>query len=57
MSYDCPMCDWTSGEESDGQTMPDYRFKTDDDGDRVQVAHCPECDDVLDSRKNNLRGI
>jgi len=51
------MCDWTSGEESDGQTMPDYRFKTDDDGDRVQVAHCPECDDVLDRRKNNLRGI
>lgn len=57
MSYECEDCGWTSGEESDGDTMPEYGFGTDDDGDRVQVAHCPECMTILDTRKNNLRGI
>lgn len=48
MSYECPRCEWTSGEDSDGDTMPFYQV-----ADGTQVAHCPECMKILDTRENN----
>lgn len=49
MSYDCDGCEWTSGEDSAGQTMPDY-----DVSDGVQTACCPSCGAKLGERENNL---
>jgi len=54
MSYECD-CGWTSG-ESDGDSMPMYNFAQQNET-RVQVAHCPECMDILDERENNAPGI
>ncbi len=47
MSYDCADCEWTSGEASDGDAMPVYQV-----ADGTQVAHCPDCMKVLDTREN-----
>jgi len=55
MSYECD-CGWTSGEDSDGPSMPKYGFGQ-EDGKRVQVAHCPDCMSILGTRENNLRAI
>lgn len=49
MSYDCPGCDWQSGEESPGETMPAYDVRN-----GVQTARCPSCGETLDQRENNL---
>lgn len=51
MAYECENCGWTSGDE-----MPTYRFAH-QDGTRVQVAHCPDCQCILDTRENTARAI
>lgn len=56
MSYDCDGCAWTSGPDSDGPSMPRYNF-TETDGQRVQVAHCPECMTILGTRENDARPL
>jgi len=43
--YDCDNCDWSSGTDSDEQSMPEYRVVDD-----VQYAHCPGCWNILDER-------
>jgi len=49
MSYECERCEWTSGEDSAGDAMPQYLV-----ADGTQNAHCPECGRLLDQRENNL---
>ena len=52
MSYDCPGCEWESGEDSDGDAMPTYIVH-----DGVQNAHCPECSTLLDQRENTTADL
>lgn len=54
MGYDCDECFWKSGTDNPDQSMPRYEFGTNDNGDRVQVAHCPNCQKILDIRKNTI---
>lgn len=56
MSYDCDECDWSSGPDSAGDSMPRYQF-TGSEGQRLQVAHCPECMAILGTRENNTRPL
>lgn len=50
MTYDCSNCDWSSGDDSPGKTMPEYRVR-----DGVQRQFCPGCgSEVGEPRENNL---
>jgi len=52
VSYDCPGCEWESGEDSDGDAMPTYIVH-----DGVQNAHCSECSTLLNQRENTTADL